>query len=256
MKEKHEDNFKKFIGSWSGVTGGLPDNKQKLWFVGIEYGGKVGDIKTCREYRLSDIAGWTENFKYRNPDFYKWQYHQKISKIITAYKIEGEFRQDFYDKAWRKYIRDELYVIGDDGNANEFHVNLYPLSRPNINTCLDSALEKFGITQKEYYEYCQYTRFPFLRAQADYFSPQNIVCTGFQLEKQFAETFADAAGYDGREVLDVAGRKVIYYPCERWDLIVTPFLGGRFGLNSNQHLIELGNFLKNGRDSVACGRHL
>ena len=232
-----------FIGSFSGCDGGNPQNPHNVWVCGIEPGGKPERIESLMPELTP--ACWDEQFRRAHSDWPRWQYHRKVSKLLVALQsLKQERGKTPVLDGWKEYMETRLYA--KDGDC--FKLNLFPFSSPTVSSKDWSAYAPItgGMSKKEYYEMCRGQRFKFFRTQREKYSPAVIIGTSTVFERDFVDAF----GFGGIEVKtqtlkDEQGRQ--RRCCSRTDgtstLIVTPFFGGRYGINSNGLLIELAKWI-------------
>lgn len=235
-----DQDFDRFIGSFAGVDGGNPD--ADLWICGIEHGGALEDLGTKLQPEPHPGA-WTPEFRADHPDFYRWQYHQKVAKLLIALEalLSGDdANPDLSPHAYRPYMAEKLYVEG----GRNFKLNLFPLASPYVRS--DAWAQAYRShpyleDKSTYYQRCREKRFPFFRQIRAQHAPKVIIGTGVT----FKDAFASAFGFDGQpdefvlSTSDPVARRCFRYQEEGAALYVTPFLGGPHGLNSNALITEL-----------------
>lgn len=246
-----KEDLEAYLSSWAGCDGGNPKG---IWICGIEYGGEVANLREAighyeESSRDSAVpAGWNDAYreKYKG-EYLTWRYHQKVAKLMLALRaFEGGENADISAMSnFRDYMRNELYR--SDGET--FKLNLYPLSSPSVNSPKwNSAYHSNPILSSKsgYYDLCSGARFDFLRNKRKKIKPRLIIATGKSAQLQFVQAF----GFDRDKCHSVfvetpsARRECCIYQDADSTLLVTPFLGGRHGLNSNKLLLELARIIR------------
>ncbi|OYV45561.1 MAG: hypothetical protein B7X10_05640 [Burkholderiales bacterium 21-58-4] len=142
------------------------------------------------------------------------------------------------------------FIKGCDG-SEIFKLNLYPIGFHNTdgNLWKKYGLEELtGFSEKHLFKtWCFLNRFPRMAALASEKHPKLIIGTGINYVTDF---FACFAGYDvpdieikSDEITQDGSTRVYYWARlkQGTTLVVTPFLSGRYGLNSDNLLQEMGN---------------
>lgn len=232
-----------FLGSYSGIDGGNP--KASIWICGIEHGGNSelpeGPLKP--EFKW---PSWGDDFRRDHPDYKNWQYHQKVAKLMVALReLRSKPVSPPKIDGWGEYLEDELYVFNGDCSK----LNLFPLSSPSVVSPAwqTSYSKRLGLESKvAYYERCRDIRFPFLRKVREEFKPKVILGTGKTFRKDFAHAFGfEPEWHEHLEINDGCRRRDCYvYEDADGLLIVCPFFGGRYGINSDGLLIELAKLIE------------
>lgn len=221
-----------FLASWTGCDGGNP--QAKIWICGIEHGGACEPdtplLKEC------EPGAWDKTFKATHPDFRTWQYHQKVAKLMVAIeRLRKHPRTDRLAENYRTYMEERLYVRGGD----TFKSNLFPFSSPSTSSSdwEQAYTSVLGMTRNEYGAFCRQDRFSFLAEQRQKYAPRVVIGTG----KTYRDDFARAFGFltVSSEPFSIGSRVCWRYKDQRSTLIVTPFFGGRYGMNSDGLLEEL-----------------
>lgn len=242
MRKKRVDEF---LASYSGMDGGNPN--APIWVCGIESGGKFESLEKSLNPD-SKWSSWDAEFKSNHPRYSTWQYHRKVAKLMVALDQLENYPESppvlGRDK-WKQYMEDKLYV---DGGEN-FKLNLFPLSSPRVGAPeWETEYSKHLDIQSKsaYYKRCNEVRFPFLRELRAKFNPEIILGTGKTFKNCFASAFGFDKEQDHKEINDGAHILECYmYSDGNGLLIVSPFFGGRYGVNSNGLLIELAKLIKN-----------
>lgn len=238
------DELNAYLASWAGCDGGNPKG---IWICGIEYGGgsttieeEMAGYRACDGYRQVP-RGWDTACREKHPLYKHWQYHQKVAKLMLALRAlrAGGKAGDSSIDAIHEYMRGELYAR--DGQT--FKLNLYPFPSPSVDPgkWLQAYSASVGLSSKQaYYKLCADERFPFLRKQRREYEPRLIIATGKTFRDSFAEAFGFGSDYESFDVeAGNATRRCYLYADGESSLLVTPFLGGRYGLNSDVLLLGL-----------------
>ncbi|MDA8384151.1 MAG: hypothetical protein M0037_14055 [Betaproteobacteria bacterium] len=233
-------DFDRFLASWSGVDGGNPS--ADVWICGIEHGGSLDPVTDLDP--VPEPASWTDDFKKQNPKFQTWQYNQKAAKLLVALNsLQRDLGQQPSLEGWKPYMAEKLYVR--DGES--FKLNLFPLASPKVDSAewnLVYAQHPALRDKGAYRERCRKVRFPFFKDMRHHYKPKIIVGTG----KTFRDDFARAFGFHGLGERRPIGagqrqRECLVYGDHGSTLVVTPFFGGRYGLNGDDHLVALSRLL-------------
>lgn len=219
-------------GKRAGILGNL---KSELWICGIEYGGdddlsfEMEAITTC----------WNDRYLEDNSDYYKWQYDRKVAKIYCCYY--GIETSDY-----EGYMKDELYRA----DKNSLKMNLYPISFSNTDEDKWSHkhYKKTGFPNKTIYRaWCMVYRFGYLRKLLDAYQPKVLICTGTSYALDFKLAFAprdklfeDSSFKKGK----FYQHKCITFKNGKTNIVIAPFLGGRYGVNSDEGLKELAKYVR------------
>jgi len=164
-----------------GIDGG--NITAPLWLSGLEWGTSdegIIDCVTRPTYENADyiVPFLSSKWKSENSSLYKWQFDQKIAKILChVFDYEGTYKE----------YMEKNYC---DKESNEFKLNLFPLSAANM----DEWTEKhINITQTKikyhYKTYCSMFRFKLLHDLAIKFKPKVIVCFGPGHVEEFKMAF-------------------------------------------------------------------
>lgn len=239
-----DEDFDRFIASFAGIDGG--NRHADLWICGIEHGGELEKPGSLLEPERRP-GSWTQTFKEKPTDFYRWQYHQKVAKLLIALDALSNApaaTPDISPQAYRPFMADKLYA--KDGQ--NFKLNLFPLASPSVNSeAWRQAYRGHPYLEEKssYYGRCREKRFPFLRRLRAKYRPNVVIGTGIT----FKEDFAKAFGFEGPpeelalEPRQSSTRSYFRYEDATGVLYVTPFFGGRYGLNSNALIVELARHL-------------
>lgn len=237
MFDMVKPDFQKWATGFSGFDGG--NLRAATWFCGIEPGGTDDLI-------FSDVSnpGYLDD-KGRER-LVKEPYNQKLLKLYSA--ILGEDTNDFRKVALENKVFDK--------SSNQFKLNLYPISFRHDGDELwdENIYRKTGLPTKSMYQaWCQCYRFQEIRKWAREHSPQLIIGTGFSYRKEFImgfegveSTFRTEKIFEEEPAPATPPRKLIWLPVNdgKTLLIVTPFMGGRNGLNSDALLRDFGRAIR------------
>ena len=232
------NQVEKFLGSYAGMDGGNAD--APVWICGIEHGGGFEDLQTALKPEKTPGC-WNAEFRGKNPTFATWQYHQKVAKLlVAARRLRSGLAATATVDGWSRYMAEELY----ERDGETFKLNLYPLASPSVNALgwADAYASIPALRDKKaYYEACRTFRFPFIREIRRRFGPKLILGTG----KGYRDRFVEAFGFDGcapeQVTLETPSvrRHCTVYRDSTGTLIVSPFFGGRHGMNSDAVIIKL-----------------
>lgn len=220
-----------FLASWSGCDGG--HLKADVWICGIEHGGACEPNTPLQTER--EPGAWDETFKTSHPEFFTWQYHQKVAKLMVAIERLRRPRGSRLEENYRAYMEERLYVRGGD----TFKLNLFPFSSPSTSSSEWEQAYKsvLGMTRDSYAELCRQVRFPFFAKERQKYAPKVVLATG----KTYRDDFVRAFGFSNTSVEEfhIGNRECRRYRDQESTLVVTPFFGGRYGMNSDGLLERL-----------------
>jgi hypothetical protein len=259
---KITQNFKDWACSFSGCDGGNPESE--IWLCGIEWGyGKKKD-QTQEEYEKKLDNYYTKELREEivegaRPDkqylltathHLTYQFGQKVAKLCAV--IEG---CNLSEKKYYEFLNKE------HPNAEIFKLNLYPVAFPNES---DELWEKYqlpeitGLASKPIYRtWCFLNRFPFMSKQVETYKPRLIIATGISHLTDFVVCFAGQSGVDDIHKKTITSesdsghnKRDLYWARinERTKLFVIPFLGGQYGLNSDDLIQKIGEEIRKIRD--------
>lgn len=229
-------NLNDFLCSWAGMDGG--NLCAPIWICGIEPGGELENADALQIPR-GDPPCWDAKFKEAHPKFATWQYHQKVAKLlIVIERILASPPQQATVDGYKDYMRDKLYTCA----GQSFKLNLFPLASPSVK-CTKWPESFRGAPlladKGEYYKRCRAMRFPFLAKLRHEHRPKVIVATGRMHCLAFAEAFGFALDSEQEPIPLPHNRQCRVFLDQGSALIVSPFFGGRYGMNSDGLLIEL-----------------
>lgn len=238
------NNVKNWICSFSGCDGG--NIQADIWLCGIEWGAgsEIGyydkelpdEIKKGAVASGSKIYNWKESLTY--------PYGRSFAKLYKS--IKGESVEDY--KSVSNLPGDEI-----------FKLNLYPIAFDSTDPKLwhQYGLSKItGFEDKNTFNtWCFFNRLPYFHKIADQHKPKLIIGTGIDYIRDFLMAFGGINGIDELNVYTIEPQSVKnntirkYYwvkISEHTTLVVIPFFSGKYGLNSNYLLQEMGERIKKG----------
>lgn len=225
------EDFTKWAMGFSGCDGGNINGT--IWFCGIEFGGNETEDK----FAFNNISEPYLTDEQRK-QFLSYRYNINLAKLYAA--VIGEEVMNYYQIA----LRDKLF----DRNSCTFKINLYPISFHHDSDDLwqEWLYRKTGLPTKSIYRaWCQINRFPKMREWIIKYLPKLIIATGSTYHNEFIMAF------DSIETIyrnDKLNKKTLSDRDFAWlninedktILVITPFLAGRHGLNSDKLLQDFG----------------
>jgi len=240
MQISATERFANWAAGFSGCDGG--DLSGAIWFCGIEYGGR----KNCGDFLSRDVSepGFIEpaTLKKRLSP----QYNRKAAKLYAA--LKGERVQRYFQVAKEDRLFDQESVA--------FKMNLYPLAFPKGNDELwgKDLYQLTNLPTKSLYRaWCQLYRFPQIRSWVEKNNPLLIIGTSKTYKDDFLAAFSpDEQIFEKLEHDSIMGRDIYWKPINhgRTLLVITPFLGGPHGLNSDSLLKEFADKI-----NTVCGNY-
>lgn len=242
MTQRHHvptatEAFATWATSFSGCDGGNPAGP--IWFCGIEFGGSQHDeVLEFRDQTRPD----TWRVEELDTDFFPYQYNQKLAKMYAA--LHG------HSGDYKAFAR-ARGLLGSTSDL--FKMNLYPIAFQSDNDELwkKHLYDATGIPTKSIYRaWCQLHRFPVLHGWALKHRPKVIVCTALGLRDMFVMAFGGLETLFNDEWKNqyerLEGRWLYTIPVNGGQtlLAITPFLGGRSGLNSDNLLRAFGERIR------------
>jgi hypothetical protein len=230
------EGFSKWAKGFSGCRGNINGT---IWFCGIEYGGNESEEK----FQFDNVAvpADVSNDDERE-SLLAYQYNKKIAKIYAS--IIGEDVSNYSQIA----LRDKLFAKG----SCVFTTNLYPISFHHDSNYLwpEWLYGKTGLPTKSMYRaWCQLHRFPEMKNWVREHSPKIIISTGISYKNEFVMAFDGVETIYKKKIIEkptISDRRLFWIDINenKTLLVIIPFLGGRYGLNSDSLLDDFGKYLK------------
>jgi hypothetical protein len=252
-ESKLNGKFKEWACSFSGCDAGNP--KSPIWLSGIEWGFGKERTDSAEQYTLNltnyyskelpeeinkgFYAGLTKTYEMGGKSL-TYQYGQKVAKLYTV--IQG------------KDISQSTEIAKNSMGSEIFRLNLYPIAFPNEG---DELWDNFnlanitGLQSKQIYRtWCFLHRFPWIADQVRLYKPKLLIGTGIGYLTDFIVSFggSNLAEFIHKETIigDPAkpetSTRTMYWTKinEHTTIVVTPFFGGIYGLNSDALLQTFG----------------
>jgi hypothetical protein len=237
-----DESLKKWACSFSGCDGGNANSD--TWLCGIEWGGgSYEDGKYYKEDLPNEIKKGSveadKKFDWKRSVTYR--YGISFAKLYTA--INGKDVANYTD------------VVKLTGNEL-FKLNLYPIAFDSTdhNLWQKYGLEKITGFQSKYLFniWCLFNRFPFFAKIREDEKPKLIICTGINYLFDFL-IFFGAKNIEKIQIDSIKpqsennayDRNYYWVKIDKTLLVVIPFFSGRYGLNSNYLLQQMGERIKN-----------
>lgn len=223
----------------SGMDGG--NISAPLWLSGLEWGGADEKVTSEITRPTHEVHGYcvpylSSGWKAENLNFYKWQFDQKIAKILCkAFEFQG---------GYKNYMKDHYCNF----DSNEFKLNLFPLPCKNMNTWSEEHIELTKTKIKYHYQtHCSVSRFKLFNDLVKEFEPKVIVCFGQKYLEEYKMAFwsCNDNRIDYTEVLESVGVKNTLKILKANGLpilVIAPFLGRN--LVANVELDKVGEIIK------------
>jgi len=237
-----DKNIRDWACSLSGCDGG--NINADIWLCGIEWGGGSRD-NYYKEYLPKEISSgkvFPNNDKFDWKDSITYPYGRSFAKLYSAIigcKVE-EYKQ-----------------VSDLDGKELFKTNLYPIAFDSTDHNLwhENKLDEITGFENKYLfnTWCFFNRFPAFSRLRKKHKPKLIICTGVDYLRDFMMFFGGNENIDklNTEKLIPKSDSNKYDRTYYWVridahslLVVIPFFSGRYGLNSNYLLQELGNKIK------------
>jgi hypothetical protein len=235
-------NLKKWAESLSGCDGGNID--AETWLCGIEWGqGSYNEGEYYKEYLPQKIKNGPVSIEGKDFDWKKsltYSYGRNFAKLWTV--IQGGNIDTYKDVA--TLAGNEL-----------FKLNLYPIAFDSTDHRLWKKYELDEITgfssKYLFNTWCFFNRFPaYVKMRAAH-KPKLIICTGVDYLRDFLMCFAGhSIGQVNTGVINDDSANNSYTRTFYWVkvectlIIVIPFFSGRYGLNSNNLLTQMGETIR------------
>lgn len=211
-------------------SAGTPSNPS-IWLFGIEHG-------TFRSIHDDTYTHDTPDDDYSIATQLTWPYNQKAFKLLAA--INGHSCSDYINFAQAK----KPFVKGSHGY---FKGNLYPMACRSVESWTDQHISETGfISKSEYQSWCNSERIPTIHTWINEYQPRLFIGVGIRHANDFAEAvFGERASLRHHQFSINNAKKNIYYRVEDWRrLVVIPHFSGSNGLNSNESIQQVGNFIR------------
>lgn len=224
-------DFAKWAVGFSGCDGGNFGGAT-IWFSGIEWGlgfdPKTFDFsKDC----LSNL-GWDDDYRK------KFQSNPFDRGVVQMYSgLIGAGVDKHIEVAQNKKVFSQ--------ESKLFKMNIYPIAfkRDGDELWNEDWYQKTGMPTKSMYRaWCQEYRFPKFKGWVEEHRPKLIVAAGSSYKSDYILAFAGAEGlykHSKKDPEKIEDRELFWCNLNngRTILAITPFFGGRWGLNS-YNLIE------------------
>ncbi len=248
MSNKISEDFKNWACSFSGCDGGNYD--AEIWLCGIEWGYEKATEKERENYYKKELPVEIKNGTIKPKDQFDWEdsltytYGWNFAKLYQA--INGKAVDSY--KEVKKLKGDEL-----------FKLNLYPIAFRHTGHELWNTYElneTTGFDSKYLFNtWCFFNRLPFFNELRKKHNPKLIICTGVNYLHSFLMSFGgeNIGKLQTGEIKPISdqnktksgkGRTFYYIKVDKTLLVVIPFLGNAYGLNSNHLLQEMGEKIR------------
>lgn len=225
------EKFKKWALGFSGCDGGDIGSatSPSVWLCGIEWGGEYKNNE-FEESIKKDCDNESKGYEDCEINW-AYQFNQKATKLLAA--LNG------YEDCLKFYKDIKPFTKNSTGY---FRLNLYPMAFRSTDKNLwnNKFADITGFeTKDEYIKWIQENRFKEMRKWARTYKPKLIICVGITYRDDFIRAFGDS---DTQVEQSNAGGKTFYY-FKNQDgamVVITYFLGGRWGLNSDKLLKQTG----------------
>lgn len=235
------ENIKKWACSFSGCDGG--NSNADIWLCGIEWGsGSEEEEKYYKELpnKINKGAVEIKGKKFDWKDSITYTYDRSFAKLYTA--IQDGNITDY--KNVKELSGDEL-----------FKLNLYHIAFDFTDHSLWQKYklnEITGFKNKYLFNiWCFFNRFPFFSKTRKENNPKLIICTGVDYLRDFlmcfgAENFSKIQTdiIKAQSTANEYDKSYYWVKVDKTLLIVIPFFSGRYGLNSDYLLQEMGNKIR------------
>ncbi len=265
MSEQVEDKvpklFLEVVRSFYGCTSGNIDSP--VWLCGLEWGGGLStEVPTV--FDRSDIYGFEALQCKSLEDFIgafwapRSKFCQNALKVLLTIQSKGEYSKAQYDKKWDEKHR----TVGPKGIA--LVLNAFPISFKNRSVA-NAAWQKYRVrlserdtqsfpewtglkTVDDYRDFvCKYRKDTFI-AERKKRCPKLIVCFGKTSNEHFRKIWG---AEDKEEAIKISMEEGGKPDCfgyvldninedgtKKYEtvLFITPFIAGRYGLNSNKKI--------------------
>ncbi|MCK9210526.1 MAG: hypothetical protein M0P61_06810 [Ignavibacteriaceae bacterium] len=205
--------FCKFLGSG--------DINSKIWFVGIEEGGKTVTKKNISE-QLTICKEETTFFPLASDNTPVWNIIAELlfSKYSNIHKLKDtEYRQKMFDEKYSCFFLTELF----------------PLPRLNNSSWEENYTELFGYSQSDYFDYLSDVRsfrFPIIYKKWIEKRPTITICFGSTYRYEFINLFQ--LGHS--RFINLPDTGILNYPKE--NILLCPFFNYRTIKNKERDILK------------------
>jgi hypothetical protein len=226
--------FSTWASGFSGCDGG--NLAGKLWVCGIEYGANEDPDR----FAFGDVSKPSCVQREEHARALQDQYNVKVAKLYAA--LIGQAVSTYYQTA----IEKQLFGSSSD----LFKMNLYPIAFHDES---DKRWKKWiydrtGLPTKSLYRaWCQLNRFPRFREWMHQSTPRLVIGTGASYRDDFIMAFSGVEELFAEMPKEtIQDRRLLWKPVNDGQtvLAITPFLGRRYGLNSDALLDAFGRRLR------------
>ena len=235
MKFTATKEFEAWATGYSGCDGGNINGP--IWFCGIEYGGGETESDFMSDDAITPRH--IEADKLRN--HLKPQYNRKMAKIYSTI-CQQEVRH-YLENA------EERQLMSPKGDV--FKMNLFPIAfrKDHDELWKKWIFDRTGLPTKSMYRaWCQNNRFTKIQEWVTNYNPKLIVATSTYYESDFIMAFGGVGAIYSRDIVEeekIQCRNLVWLPINdgKTILAITPFLGYRYGINSDELMSGFGNRL-------------
>lgn len=236
------NNLRDWACSLSGCDGG--NIASDIWLCGIEWGagsyGTYYEVDLPQEISKGAVDNGRDKFDWK--DSITYPYGRSFAKLYTS--IQGGNVDDYRQVA--NLSGDEIYKL-----------NLYPIAFDSTDHNLwhTYGLDKLTGFENKYLfnTWCFFNRSSVFRKLRKKHKPKLIIGTGVDYLRDFMMFFGDNESIEKLNTgkISADSSRNTYERTYYWvkldvdtTLVVIPFFSGRYGLNSNFLLQEMGNRIK------------
>lgn len=224
-----EITFNDWLLSFAGCDGGKVE--ADTWLCGIEWGYKDSFEDERNEYYKN---GLLEEIK---------QGHVELDPDYDFFTDES-FRHQYNFKFYKLYKA----IFGENAKHELLKLNLSPIAFREDDSKLwnkDIAMATGIKTKSDYFQHlAKLSRFKSIR---DAYKPKLIICTGVGRREDFAKAFFSdiEINFSHKSIIPESEsnqrtRNLYHTEHDNTHLVVTPFLGGSNGLNSDALINRVG----------------
>jgi len=240
-----KENLREWACSLSGCDGG--NVKADTWLCGIEWGGGSNNdgIYYTDELpnEISNGAVTLQSIKFDWKDSLTYTYGRSFAKLWTVINDDNGKAENYRD------------VSSLDG-SQLFKLNLYPIAFDSTDHDLwhKYNLDKITGFENKYLfnTWCFFNRFSAYSKLREEHKPKLIICTGVDYLRDFLMCFVGNENIDQLNVGSVEGkseknkyiRKYYWVKANGTLIVIIPFFSGRYGLNSDFLLEQVGQAIK------------